>query len=80
MFTFWVGGKVCCIGLIHSTPKLFFASAGGIHRRLRLAWESHYPGDIRAIHNKVLESYQLKTLDGKCDIHSLRLNTQFNGK
>eukprot|EP01138_Halocafeteria_seosinensis_P004227 gb/GECG01004323.1/.p1 GENE.gb/GECG01004323.1/~~gb/GECG01004323.1/.p1 ORF type:complete len:1199 (+),score=106.52 gb/GECG01004323.1/:1-3597(+) len=36
---------------------------GGIHRRLRLAWESHYPGDLRAIHNKVLESYQLKTLD-----------------
>eukprot|EP01138_Halocafeteria_seosinensis_P013177 gb/GECG01013458.1/.p1 GENE.gb/GECG01013458.1/~~gb/GECG01013458.1/.p1 ORF type:complete len:1237 (+),score=155.11 gb/GECG01013458.1/:1-3711(+) len=36
---------------------------GGIHRRLRLAWESHYPGDLRAVHNKILESYQLKTLD-----------------
>jgi fructose-specific component phosphotransferase system IIB-like protein len=35
--------------------------AGG---RIRLAWETHYPGGVRAIHNQVLESYMLKSLDG----------------
>ena len=30
---------------------------------LRLAWRTHYPGDVRALYNTILESYQLKTLD-----------------
>ncbi|XP_076075879.1 FAD-dependent oxidoreductase domain-containing protein 2-like isoform X1 [Mytilus galloprovincialis] len=32
--------------------------------RIRLAWETHYVGDIRAINNEILDTYQLKSLDG----------------
>eukprot|EP00750_Incisomonas_marina_P021839 INCI4765.8.p1 GENE.INCI4765.8~~INCI4765.8.p1 ORF type:complete len:810 (+),score=120.00 INCI4765.8:415-2844(+) len=31
--------------------------------QLRLAWQTHYPGDVRAVYNNVLESYLLKTGD-----------------
>ena len=31
--------------------------------RARIAWESHYVGDIRAINAEVLDAYQLKSLD-----------------
>lgn len=32
--------------------------------RLRLAWATHYVGDIRAVNNGLLDTYQLKSLDG----------------
>lgn len=32
--------------------------------RIRLAWETHYVGDIRAVNNEILDTYQLKSLDG----------------
>ena len=53
--------------------------AGQIHmagpgHRLRLAWETHYPGDIRQTHNRILESYQLKVLDGIIEIDTRQLN------
>lgn len=31
--------------------------------RIRLSWETHYVGDLRAINNGVLDTYQLKSLD-----------------
>ena len=31
--------------------------------RLKLAWESHYPGGVRTIHNTILETYLLKSMD-----------------
>ena len=31
--------------------------------RVRLAWESHYPGAVRAIHSQLLETYMLKSMD-----------------
>jgi len=31
--------------------------------RVRLAWETHYPGAVRTIHNTVLETYLLKSMD-----------------
>ncbi|KAK3705201.1 hypothetical protein QZH41_014001, partial [Actinostola sp. cb2023] len=31
--------------------------------RVRLAWETHYVGDLRAINNGILDTYQLKSLD-----------------
>ena len=51
-----------------------YESATAIHRhaagvdmaarsRVRLAWETHYPGDVRTTNNEVLESYMLKSLD-----------------
>ncbi|KAK3598860.1 hypothetical protein CHS0354_008608 [Potamilus streckersoni] len=32
--------------------------------RVRLAWETHYVGDLRAVNNALLDTYQLKSLDG----------------
>ncbi|KAK3089494.1 hypothetical protein FSP39_004045 [Pinctada imbricata] len=32
--------------------------------RIRLAWETHYVGDLRAVNNGLLDTYQLKSLDG----------------
>ncbi|XP_069766057.1 FAD-dependent oxidoreductase domain-containing protein 2 [Narcine bancroftii] len=32
--------------------------------RIRLAWATHYVGDIRAVNNALLDTYQLKSLDG----------------
>ena len=36
---------------------------GRVGKRFKLAWESHYPGDVRSLHNDLLESYQLKAGD-----------------
>ncbi|XP_039267135.2 FAD-dependent oxidoreductase domain-containing protein 2-like [Styela clava] len=33
-------------------------------QRLRLAWSTHYVGDLRAVNNGILDTYQLKSLDG----------------
>ncbi|XP_006890221.1 PREDICTED: FAD-dependent oxidoreductase domain-containing protein 2 [Elephantulus edwardii] len=32
--------------------------------RVRLSWATHYVGDLRAINNGILDTYQLKSLDG----------------
>ncbi|GFN81983.1 FAD-dependent oxidoreductase domain-containing protein 2 [Plakobranchus ocellatus] len=32
--------------------------------RVRLAWATHYVGDLRAVNNNLLDTYQLKSLDG----------------
>ncbi|XP_074647210.1 FAD-dependent oxidoreductase domain-containing protein 2-like [Tubulanus polymorphus] len=32
--------------------------------RVRLAWSTHYVGDLRAVNNGLLDTYQLKSLDG----------------
>ncbi|XP_028406643.1 FAD-dependent oxidoreductase domain-containing protein 2-like [Dendronephthya gigantea] len=32
--------------------------------RVRLAWSTHYVGDVRAVNNRILDNYQLKSLDG----------------
>lgn len=32
--------------------------------RVRLAWATHYVGDVRAVNNGLLDNYQLKSLDG----------------
>ncbi|XP_045212137.1 FAD-dependent oxidoreductase domain-containing protein 2-like isoform X2 [Mercenaria mercenaria] len=32
--------------------------------RVRLSWATHYVGDLRAINNELLDTYQLKSLDG----------------
>jgi len=32
--------------------------------RIRLAWATHYVGDLRAVNNGLLDTYQLKSLDG----------------
>ncbi|PVD38202.1 hypothetical protein C0Q70_00813 [Pomacea canaliculata] len=32
--------------------------------RVRLSWETHYVGDLRGVNNALLDTYQLKSLDG----------------
>ena len=32
--------------------------------RVKLAWATHYVGDLRAVNNGILDTYQLKSLDG----------------
>ena len=32
--------------------------------RIRLAWSTHYVGDVRGVNNGLLDTYQLKSLDG----------------
>lgn len=36
---------------------------------VRLAWQTHYVGDLRAVNNEVLDTYQLKSLDGLVETH-----------
>ncbi|XP_061191212.1 FAD-dependent oxidoreductase domain-containing protein 2-like [Saccostrea echinata] len=43
--------------------KTNFVHMVGRHR-IRLAWETHYVGDLRAVNNELLDTYQLKSLDG----------------
>ncbi|CAG12117.1 unnamed protein product, partial [Tetraodon nigroviridis] len=31
---------------------------------VRLAWQTHYVGDVRAVNNDLIDTYQLKSLDG----------------
>ena len=42
----------------------FVHVAGRPTSRLKLALESHYPGHVRAVHGTLLETYNLKSLDG----------------
>ncbi|XP_069510476.1 FAD-dependent oxidoreductase domain-containing protein 2 [Ambystoma mexicanum] len=43
--------------------------------RVRLSWSTHYVGDLRAINNGLLDTYQLKSLDGllEGDLENLAL-------
>jgi len=36
--------------------------------RIRNAYQTHYVGDLRALNNELLDTYQLKSLDGFLDI------------
>ncbi|XP_071943865.1 FAD-dependent oxidoreductase domain-containing protein 2-like [Antedon mediterranea] len=50
------------------TADHIVASTNVIHMmarsRIKLAWETHYVGDLRAVNNGLLDTYQLKSLDG----------------
>ncbi len=49
--------------------------AGG---RVRLAAETHYPGDVRSVHSHLLETYLLKSMDGMAEIPLEHLRFGFN--
>lgn len=49
--------------LIESTRKLWICGASTV----RLAWGTHYVGDLRAINNGFLDTYQLKTQNNVLD-------------
>ncbi|WAQ97521.1 FXRD2-like protein [Mya arenaria] len=50
------------------TATHIYGSTNLIHMiarsRVRLSWATHYVGDLRAINNELLDTYQLKSLDG----------------
>ncbi|XP_075888672.1 FAD-dependent oxidoreductase domain-containing protein 2 [Nelusetta ayraudi] len=50
------------------TAQSLLGWAGRVHmlsnNPVRLAWQTHYVGDLRAVNNDVLDTYQLKSLDG----------------
>ncbi|XP_062989549.1 FAD-dependent oxidoreductase domain-containing protein 2 [Elgaria multicarinata webbii] len=50
--------------------------------RVRLSWATHYVGDLRAINNGLLDTYQLKSLDGllEGDLEDLVLVKDRKGK
>ncbi|XP_069087281.1 FAD-dependent oxidoreductase domain-containing protein 2 [Pleurodeles waltl] len=50
--------------------------------RVRLSWATHYVGDLRAINNGLLDTYQLKSLDGllEGDLENLALVRDTTGR
>lgn len=50
--------------------------------RVRLSWATHYVGDLRAINNGLLDTYQLKSLDGllESDLTDLAVVKDQQGK
>ncbi|XP_072561092.1 FAD-dependent oxidoreductase domain-containing protein 2 [Paramormyrops kingsleyae] len=50
------------------TAQSILGRASRIHlyspNPVRLAWQTHYVGDLRAVNNELLDTYQLKSLDG----------------
>nr|XP_010958674.1 FAD-dependent oxidoreductase domain-containing protein 2 [Camelus bactrianus] len=50
--------------------------------RVRLSWATHYVGDLRAINNGLLDTYQLKSLDGllESDLTDLAIVKDRQGK
>ncbi|KAK5856762.1 hypothetical protein PBY51_008334 [Eleginops maclovinus] len=44
-------GKASKVHMLSSSP-------------VRLAWQTHYVGDLRAVNNELIDTYQLKSLDG----------------
>ncbi|OWF56517.1 FAD-dependent oxidoreductase domain-containing protein 2 [Mizuhopecten yessoensis] len=57
------------------TADAIYSKTNFIHmvgrRRIRLAWETHYVGDIRAVNNGLLDTYQLKSLDGLMEFNNV---------
>ncbi|XP_037544405.1 FAD-dependent oxidoreductase domain-containing protein 2, partial [Nematolebias whitei] len=50
------------------TAQSILGSASLVHMLssspVRLAWQTHYVGDLRALNNDLIDTYQLKSLDG----------------
>ncbi|KAM9391930.1 FAD-dependent oxidoreductase domain-containing protein 2 [Pholidichthys leucotaenia] len=50
------------------TAQSILGSASRVHMLssspVRLAWQTHYVGDLRAVNNDLIDTYQLKSLDG----------------
>ncbi|XP_074082936.1 FAD-dependent oxidoreductase domain-containing protein 2 [Macrotis lagotis] len=50
--------------------------------RIRLSWATHYVGDLRAVNNGLLDTYQLKSLDGliETDLKDLAIVKDSKGR
>jgi len=58
------------------TAQAIYGHTNMVHmasrNRVRLAWATHYVGDIRAVNTALLDTYQLKSLDGILEIEVQR--------
>ncbi len=50
-----------------------------LRRPLRLAWQTHFPGDLRAINNTVLDMFQLKALHFVLNLNINKIVKQADG-
>ncbi|XP_073429109.1 FAD-dependent oxidoreductase domain-containing protein 2 isoform X2 [Dendrobates tinctorius] len=85
----FTGQSVLILGRGNSafeTAENILSSTNFIHMigrtRVRLSWSTHYVGDLRAINNGLLDTYQLKSLDGllEGDLSDLALIRDDSGK
>ncbi|CAD5120132.1 DgyrCDS8710 [Dimorphilus gyrociliatus] len=68
---FYKGKDVLILGHGNSafeTANAIYEKTNKVHilgrNRVRLAWETHYVGDIRSVYSHLIDTYQLKSLDG----------------
>ncbi|PAA76859.1 hypothetical protein BOX15_Mlig025914g2, partial [Macrostomum lignano] len=47
---------------------------------VRFAWSTHYVGDLRAVNNELLDTYQLKSLDGLFEFDSVNIIKNARGE
>lgn len=76
----FAGQRVLILGKGNSameTAESLMESAAVIHMLspspVRLAWRTHYVGDVRAVNNNVLDTYQLKSQNTILDAHLERI-------
>eukprot|EP00795_Rhopilema_esculentum_P009136 gene9136-16798_t len=83
------GKSVFIIGRGNSafeTAQHLAGAANYIHmmsrERARFSWETHYVGDLRAVNDGPIDTYQLKSLDGQFegDIRHMNFNKNKEGK
>jgi thioredoxin reductase len=60
---------------LETASQLHIASPNSI----TLAWQSRHPGHVRANHLRLLDTYQLKLLNGTLDCHVKNIKRQENG-
>jgi len=60
------------------TADAIYGNTNYIHMvartRVRLSWSTHYVGDIRGVNNGLLDTYQLKSLDGLAELDVKGMN------
>ncbi|PAA47394.1 hypothetical protein BOX15_Mlig019951g2 [Macrostomum lignano] len=56
-----------------------FLHMAGRHA-VRFAWSTHYVGDVRAVNNELLDTYQLKSLDGMFESESIGISRRSTGE
>ncbi|KAK3862612.1 hypothetical protein Pcinc_031546, partial [Petrolisthes cinctipes] len=69
--TFYQGKNILILGrgnAAFETADAIYGDTNMVHMvsrsRARMAWNTHYVGDLRAVNNGLLDTYQLKSLDG----------------
>jgi len=80
------GQSVLILGRGNSAFELadrIYGSTNYVHMlgrsRVRLSWATHYVGDLRGVNNAILDTYQLKSLDGMLEAPIEELRVQRSG-